>query len=736
MAVPCVRSITFTIPDPLDGPGVQVTVVEQDGNLVFTVNIVSSSGKSADLRGLFFHIDPNKHPGLQITNPDSDITGSQIGNNSVKDLGNGVNMNGAVKDGFDVGVKFGTPGIGKDDVKGPVSFTLDGAQDLTLDDIAHMQFGARTTSVGSKLTVTAPAAPDAHDDAFNIFEDGASALTSPSKTPAPVVFNVLANDTDEDAGDVLSVVGFDDGPDHGTVAISADGHSVLYTPNLDYSGPDSFEYCISDGHGGTDFATVNVTVVAVADDPVFTYTVSAGDTVFDIVIDVTATQNDYDSSEFIDRIDVGSLPAGVTILSVGDANPAGEPDQIVQQFVLSLPHDVDSHFDLNFTAVSQETSNSDQETSVLTIPIELDVNHNETNLNFIATDGSIWGADVPTGIDKDNFWGIDDSWSGGFDAWVAEAGGEVTLKTGLHSVLHVNFGSIDAHLPFDVIIDTAYNKTTDQLLMSPSALLGEGGGFTTDGPDGSYNLDFLFYLDAYAHGSIIGIGFDTHFGGPFGSLTDPALEIIDIDSDDASIDIPIPSALNPIATITISFPDVNTTSEAYDPNVTDTIHSKGSDDIFNVDLDALALAFAIIGIPNPLDIGVGTILGLHFNAAIDLRQEFDLQALGLNATLTFENGSSQAFDFNSDLVIDTASILDLDNNGVIDFELTITPDASLENKTKIGGSIGANLTVLDFDGFDPLVSIGGDIDLGAITVYQNSFAFDQAFTAQDYLFAA
>ena len=42
----------------------------------------------------------------------------------------------------------------------------------------------RTTSNGQKLITLAPAAPDAHDDAFDIFEDGASGLDDPSTVPA------------------------------------------------------------------------------------------------------------------------------------------------------------------------------------------------------------------------------------------------------------------------------------------------------------------------------------------------------------------------------------------------------------------------------------------------------------------------------------------------------------------------------------------------------------------------
>ena len=126
------------------------------------------------------------------------------------------------------------------------------------------------------MTVVAPAAPDAHDDAFNIFEDGSTGLDSPSTIPTGLKFEVLANDTDAD-GDKLIITDVE-GFQHGTVQIvdgadadSLAGDAILYTPNEDYSGTDSFTYCISDGHGGQDSATVNVAIAAVADIPELTW---------------------------------------------------------------------------------------------------------------------------------------------------------------------------------------------------------------------------------------------------------------------------------------------------------------------------------------------------------------------------------------------------------------------------------------------------------------------------------
>ncbi len=56
-------------------------------------------------------------------------------------------------------------------------------------------------------------------------------------------------------------------PAHGSVALNAGG-TVTYTPRADYNGADSFPYTISDGHGGTDTATVFLTITPVNDPPV------------------------------------------------------------------------------------------------------------------------------------------------------------------------------------------------------------------------------------------------------------------------------------------------------------------------------------------------------------------------------------------------------------------------------------------------------------------------------------
>lgn len=258
-----------------------------DGNtdLKFTVNVDESGGQTADLRGLFWDVaDEGKLSGMSVWDDGSpDITDSEFDANAVHDLGNGANMNGAVKKKarFDAGVEIGSQGIGKDDIQS-TSFVITGAEDLTLDDIGGMRFGVRLTSVGEidgaredslKLLGVAPHAPDAIDDCLETDEDTAKSI------------NILANDSDDD-GDPLTVIAIaggtigtefavtTDGGREGYVTVEADG-TFSFDPkanfqNMTTGDTDGFTliYTISDGDGGEDCAEVKVLVNGINDAPV------------------------------------------------------------------------------------------------------------------------------------------------------------------------------------------------------------------------------------------------------------------------------------------------------------------------------------------------------------------------------------------------------------------------------------------------------------------------------------
>ena len=80
-----------------------------------------------------------------------------------------------------------------------------------------------------------------------------------------VVIDVLANDAHAD-GRTLSVVSVNQ-PSHGSVVILNDG-TLLYTPDANYNGADSFSYTLQDDFGVSSSASVSVNVTSVNDAPV------------------------------------------------------------------------------------------------------------------------------------------------------------------------------------------------------------------------------------------------------------------------------------------------------------------------------------------------------------------------------------------------------------------------------------------------------------------------------------
>ena len=92
--------------------------------------------------------------------------------------------------------------------------------------------------------------------------------TGVTQEDVPVTFTaaeLLANDSDVD-GDALTITSV--GPStNGTAVLNADG-SVTFTPTADFNGTASFVYTVDDGNGGSDSATVTMTIPAGNDAPV------------------------------------------------------------------------------------------------------------------------------------------------------------------------------------------------------------------------------------------------------------------------------------------------------------------------------------------------------------------------------------------------------------------------------------------------------------------------------------
>ena len=134
------------------------------------------------------------------------------------------------------------------------------------------------------VTVEPNDAPVANDD------------TASTNEETPTFIDVLANDEDDDVGDSLTIDDFTDG-ENGTV--TEDDGGLLYTPDADFSGEDSFTYTVVDEAGAGSTATVTVTVDNENDDPVAADDAVSTDEDAPVEIDVLGNDTDVDNDTLV-----------------------------------------------------------------------------------------------------------------------------------------------------------------------------------------------------------------------------------------------------------------------------------------------------------------------------------------------------------------------------------------------------------------------------------------------------
>ena len=222
-------------------------------------------------------LDENTSMTVDVLANDTDVDGDTLSVKSVGLAGNGdVTLVGGVV------TYTPTPGY-----SGPDRF----------DYVVQDGEGGEATATVDVLVRGVNDDPVAGADAFTLAEDA-----------APTLLDVLANDTDPDAGDVLSVISVT-GATGGTAAVAADESGVIFTPDADFAGPGSFDYTVADGKGGTATATATVTVEAVNDAPIlavgdaFEFVEGADGAVF------TPTASDVDSNML--RFSLSGADAGL-----------------------------------------------------------------------------------------------------------------------------------------------------------------------------------------------------------------------------------------------------------------------------------------------------------------------------------------------------------------------------------------------------------------------------------------
>ena len=771
------RTLTFTIPG---SPALKVIATENNGKIDFTVDVQDTTQLTGDLRGLFFDTNEAKIAGMKVTGSTL-LTQAKVGANAQLDLGNGATLAAKTAAKFDVGIEFGSVGFAKDDVSGAVTFTLSNtANNLTLDDIAGQRFGAKIDSVGAvgttrtgtqTILATASAAPDAKDDVFTIKEDGATvgantiagAVMTSGATKA-VTLNVLANDTDGDR-DPLTIIGFGTGPAHGTVAISADGKSVLYTPTQNYSGTDSFQYGVSDGKGGTDYATANITITPVADAPVVTFTTSAGAHINEMIVHVTAKVTDLDGSEVVSAITAMAPGVGQTLVATGALHAvAGQAGTYTQDYLLTTAKDQSYHEDLSFSATARESANGAVASTMGSTHFDYDYKSVTNAVEFTAYDRSMWGTGAAFRYDYDHFLGIDlgdykEEVSVNAGIGSVYAGVELAFKVGLDTKIHINGGSVDGVADYDITVDSAYNRTLDTLELDTHGVM-TNLSVSTQSPEGSVYLAMITKAIARAYvGFSLGVdilgvfvGFEDEYDLPGSQNLNKTTVLVDANSEGAHASVPLPEPFDDFS-IDFAWPTIRT-SESGTASV---LNNSGDSENFlqlTLDVDSLLtkLIFLAAGVEDPpegvnllhpevsvgpLDVGL-ILYDAALSVGANFKQYFQTTTGPVHGILNFEDGSHQSFILGDNVTIQNASEIDArgNHNGHVDYTIDFVPDATFKNTTKLGFNLGYEQTIGEFDvsistptGFPDIdVSLGpifhriDKVQLGEITLLDDTFA--------------
>ena len=501
------RSITFTLKG---SPNVTVNVVEDGGKLDFTVTTTSG----ADLSGLFFDFTNSKLSTLAV-NGGTAITQFLHKANGVNTLANDVSLNGTKVSTFDVGIEFGTPGIGGNNNNiHSESFVLSDAtkttpSNLSIDDLRPSPtegytgpafgptgetgtVGVRTLSVGQKLEAVAPYAPTALWTAANPYT-----VTTAEGTSINIQASSLAYDLN--SGAILTVDRIPtgaQGPQYGSVTINPDG-SLTYTATpLDYEvngfltgNQDSFQVSVKDNLGGTVTSYVKVIATPVTDKPTLDLKVISlpGDPADLYRLQVKVHSGDYNTinagSDYIQSLALsltGNLTDGATIRDTNgwltyDAstgytitpmsstgghldNAQDEIDIVLPTSTLLASPSFSVTDDVTVTATAAETESTPANpiptaTDTKDQKLAMDTAQTTSDLTFTTSDQSIWNTGTAF-VNKDfssGFLGLDKS--------VSTHGG-VTIP--------------GFTIPGAVIGDKTIGYTTIPPLVVPPVVLGSG----------------------------------------------------------------------------------------------------------------------------------------------------------------------------------------------------------------------------------------------------------------------
>ncbi|MGB7428249.1 MAG: Ig-like domain-containing protein, partial [Microcoleaceae cyanobacterium] len=265
----------------------------------FTYTITDSEGLPSNTATVNVNTDPSIND-IPVANEDNEVTPED----------NPLTIDVSEND-FDVedGVPTGQIAITSQPENGTATIDDKGTPDTSDDEVVYTpnpEFNGTDTFT---YTITdsegAPSEPTTVSVDVESINDTPIAENDEVITPenTPVTINVAENDTDIEDGIPTGVISIIDQPTNGTVVIDDKGtpetsdDEVLYTPNPDFDGTDTFTYTIEDSEGQpSSVATVTLTV----DDPGIPVAVDDGTTTpAETPVTINILENDTDNVEIV-----------------------------------------------------------------------------------------------------------------------------------------------------------------------------------------------------------------------------------------------------------------------------------------------------------------------------------------------------------------------------------------------------------------------------------------------------
>jgi VCBS repeat-containing protein len=153
------------------------------------------------------------------------------------------------------------------------------------------------TATGTITISCTNSAPVANNDTPSVTEDSISNI-----------FSILSNDTDSDIGDTLSISGIIATTSNGTLTTSGTTQ-VVYTPDLNFCGTDTFTYRARDSFWPTasNTATGTITVTCVNDAPVANNDIRTATGTEDSILTIAVLSNDTDSDNLPSELSLTGL---------------------------------------------------------------------------------------------------------------------------------------------------------------------------------------------------------------------------------------------------------------------------------------------------------------------------------------------------------------------------------------------------------------------------------------------